>query len=57
MRTLLNKWFASTATGGQCTFGPNRQPAVTVFFTVQDANNPATRLTFQTTVTGRLYKR
>lgn len=47
----------ATTTGGQCTFGPNMQPAVTVFFTVQDVNNPATRLSFQTTVTQRLYKR
>ncbi|MDO8560390.1 MAG: hypothetical protein Q7S23_05190 [bacterium] len=47
----------TTTTGGQCAFGPNAQPAVTVFFTVQDANNPGTRLTFQSTVVQRLYKR
>ena len=47
----------STTTGGQCGFGPNVQPAATFFLTVQDANNPGTRLTFQSTIVQRLYKR
>lgn len=45
------------AGNGHCTFGPNRQPAVTVYFTVADANAPGSALTFQTTASQRLYKR
>lgn len=48
---------AGAGGAGHCTFGNNRHPAVTVFFTVQDANIPGTGLTFQTTASQRLYKR
>lgn len=46
-----------TATGGRCSYGPNRQPAVTVSLTVRDLARPAQTVTLQTTVTQRLYKR
>lgn len=42
---------------GHCRFGDNRHPAVTIYFKVQDSNNPGTTLTFQTTASQRLYKR
>ncbi|MDD5109689.1 MAG: type II secretion system protein [Patescibacteria group bacterium] len=46
----------NTTTGGRCEL-QNFQPMVTFYFTVQDANNPGTRMTFQTTATQRVYKR
>lgn len=48
---------AGVGGAGHCTFGNNRHPAVTMYFTVQDANIPGSSLTFQTTVSQRLYKR
>jgi type II secretory pathway pseudopilin PulG len=44
-------------TGGRCTFGPNRQPAVTVSLTVRDLARPNQPVTLQTTVTQRRWQR
>ncbi len=44
-------------TGGRCTYGPNRQPAVTVSLTVRDLARPNQPVTLQTTVSQRRYKR